>query len=438
MVFKKEGLFQNILITGSIGSGKTSSAISNLLYQLLSSSMCGLIIDIKGTYKNILKQMIEKLNLDIKVKEISLDNEFVYNPIDRNDLSSSEIASRLKKVLELVSRNNNSDSYWLDKAKGYISDFITIIRVTNKYVDFLKLHEIIINEKILKETLLSVKNKVLNNKFSDEDLFKINNALGNLKNEFLNLDERTKNIIKSEITRITSPFVSDYNLYNKFCGKSENIDFSTELVILSIDIGKNEEIAKIIATYIKLEFQKFVLSQEGPKKEMFFVCDEYQSVANENDADFFSISREFKCINIISMQSYSSLNNTLVNQNAAKTIIQNLVNKIWFRNDDVYTVREIINQIGKETHKVKSIGYSENSYNSKYNALNKNFKDIKSGLTQSYSINEKVEYKFNEEYLTLQLKAFEAVILCSDGKSMKLFSKVKLKRWDENERSIKK
>ena len=37
---------------------------------------------------------------------------------------------------------------------------------------------------------------------------------------------------------------------------------------------------------------------------------EYSEYVTKTDADFFSLSREAKCINIVSTQSYSSLKNT--------------------------------------------------------------------------------------------------------------------------------
>ncbi len=42
-------------------------------------------------------------------------------------------------------------------------------------------------------------------------------------------------------------------------------------------------------------------------KTSAFICDEYDKFASKTDCEFFSLSREAKCINIVSTQSYSSL-----------------------------------------------------------------------------------------------------------------------------------
>lgn len=50
------------------------------------------------------------------------------------------------------------------------------------------------------------------------------------------------------------------------------------------------------------------------------------------------------------MQSYSSLVNSLLDEHLADVIIQNFVNKIWFRNDDYFTIQRIISILGKEKY----------------------------------------------------------------------------------------
>ncbi len=435
IVINKYGLFQNILITGSIGSGKTSSAISNIFLQLFNMNIGGLLIDVKGNYINTIYKMLNNKKQKERIIEISLDSKYSYNPLKSN-VSNFEMASRLKNILLVISgNNNNTDSYWLDKAESYIRDFLTLMNIYTTNPNFYELHMLVISKEYLCEKLNLVKQKILSYEYSDEKLFNVNSAISNIKNEFLKLDERTRGIIRSEITRITGVFVSDMKIYQKFCTSSQTIDFkSNNVYVLSMDIGQNMELAKIISTYMKLEFESQILSYSSKISPTFFICDEYQEIANEKDARFFSLSREYQCINVISMQSYSSLNNTLKNDSTSRVIIQNLVNKIWFRNDDTYTVGEIIKQIGKEIKKYETVNYSESSQNSKYNFLINNFKNYKSGLSKSISFSQRQEYILNEKYFTQNLDTFESAMIISDGNKMKFIEKVKLKRWDENYR----
>ena len=184
----ENGLYQNILITGSIGSGKTSCAISNVLDGLVMNNIGGLIIDIKGNYINTVKKILKKYNRIEDLEEISLTNRYVYNPLDNIQFSSIEIANIIKKVLTILSEENkNTDPFFLDKAEEYIRDFITLIRIYNNgNLNFKELHNLVINKEYLEEKLKYIKDKILNNEFNDEELFEINNAIININNDFFN------------------------------------------------------------------------------------------------------------------------------------------------------------------------------------------------------------------------------------------------------------
>ena len=429
-----EGLYQNILITGSIGSGKTSSGISNILDELIKNNIYGLVIDVKGSYIYTLNEIAKKYEKQEKVLVISMDNDFKYNPLNKPNLSSSELANYMIKVLKVLSKgNNNSDPFWLDKSESYIRDFITLIRVYNNgFVNFMEIHKLVTNNSYIEEKIKVIKERILNNEFDDCKLFELNSAINNIKNEYLKLDERVIGIIKSEITRLTNIFISDYNIYNKFCTDNTYLNFLDDnIVTLSINIGSNKFLSKVISTYLKLDFQQQILSRKNANKSVFFICDEFQEIVNSEDSNFFSLSREYKAINVISTQSYSSLISCLQDEKSANVIIQNLVNKIWYRNDDMYTVKEIIKQVGKEEKNIQTISYTESGQNSKYSILSRNFKDYKTGMSKSFAINMRDEYKFNEEYITRKLKTFEAVCFLSDGKNIKIIDKLKMKRWGD-------
>ena len=75
----------------------------------------------------------------------------------------------------------------------------------------------VINKEYLKEKLLNIKDRILRNEFSDEKLFELNSAILNINNDYLGLDDRTFWIIRAEISRMTSVFMSSVKYSNKFC-----------------------------------------------------------------------------------------------------------------------------------------------------------------------------------------------------------------------------
>ena len=425
----EKSLYQNMLIIGSIGCGKTSSAMYPFTKQLLSMKQKPgfLILDVKGNYYS---QVIEfskdcsRLN-DLIV--IELNGKYKYNPLDKPFLSSSIIANRLKSILFLFSPNN-SESYWLDVAEQVIESSITIIRAyNNNFVNFIELHKIIINQDYFSLKLKEIRRFFISNSFSQSEIYNISNAISYMKNNYYSLDSRTFNILKSDITRITNPFISNYEVRQTFCPSRENENFygfdevikDGRIVVLNMNIAKYRNVAKIIAAYLKLDFQTDVLKQLSDKKEisrpMCFISDEYQEYVTANDAEFYAQSRESKCINIVATQSYTSLLNTLNNQNAVKVIVQNLVNKLWFRCDDIFTIEDIQKQIGREEKTKTSTTYSENAKHSDYNFFTKSFVSIDSNLSESINSYSQFEFIYDYNFFTQSLETFSCVGFLSDG-----------------------
>ena len=146
----ESGLYQNFLITGTIGSGKTSSAMYPFTNQLLKfnfnnpkSKIGMLILDVKGNYYKQVLQYSKKYKLEKDIIVIGLHSNVFYNPLHKPHLKPQILANRLKTILLLFSENN-SESYWLDKAEEILAEFIKLCRLYNNgYVTFSELHNLV-------------------------------------------------------------------------------------------------------------------------------------------------------------------------------------------------------------------------------------------------------------------------------------------------------
>lgn len=428
----EKSLYQNILITGTIGSGKTSSAIYPFSEQLIKynsnnfkNKLGILCLDVKGNFYKQIKFYAKKFNRLKDLIIISLNSNETYNPLDKPNLNPLVLANRLKTILSLFSPNN-SDSFWLDKVEQVICEAIKLCRLyNNNYVNFIELHKLINDKSYYFEKVKLLRNMFLVNKFSNIELYNLTSAITFFENEFFKLDERTISILKSEITRITLPFVSDYRISKVFSPSKNNITFSGfkdiiksgKIVVLSMNISEFSVLSKIIATYMKLDFQSEVMSNlnSNNSRSVAFICDEYQEYITSSDANFFSESREAKCINIVSTQSYSSLLNTIKDESALKVILQNLVNKLWFRTDDIFTIENAQKQIGKEDKKKISKTISENAQESNYNYLIQKFKSKNSNISESINTYFQYDYVYDSNFFTQQLETFSCLAFLSNG-----------------------
>ncbi len=440
---KQKALFQNILITGSIGTGKTSSAMYPITRQLLEyrneegNQIGGLVLDVKGNYYKEVKEMLKNENREKDLVVIDLSGNIKYNPLDKKDLNPEILANRLKNILLLFSPET-TESFWLDKTENLITEVIKFIRIYNdSYVDFVELSKIINSKEYYEEKLYEVKKRLYKGQLSKKEIYDLSTFIDFYNNEFLNLDSRTSSIIKSELSRITSIFISNYNINQCFCPKKEEINFSGfeeciekgQVVVLNMNISEYRNLSKIIAAYLKFDFQTTVLKRLGKSiniKEVFFISDEYQEYVTESDANFYATAREAKCINIVATQSYTSLQNALSSKESTDVIIQNIINKIWFRIDDNYTIESAIKQIGKEEKERVGKTLSENSKTSMYNYFTKSFTSIDSGLSESYNKTYQLEDRFNPKFFSQELEIFEALIFISDGKKILIPEKIKL------------
>ena len=205
----------------------------------------------------------------------------------------------------------------------------------------------------------------------------MHSALTFFETEYKNLDERTLSILKSEITRMTNVFISDFDIQNTFSPPKKEANFpgfyevikSGKIVVLNMNIAVYKNLSKLVAAYLKLDFQAEVLAQlsTGFIKPSAFICDEFHEYVTSTDSEFFAQSREAKCMNIVATQSYTSLLNSLKDQYAVKAIVQNLINKLWYRTDDTFTIEDAQKQIGKEDKTKTSKSISENAQETNYN-----------------------------------------------------------------------
>ncbi len=443
----EKSLFQNILITGTIGTGKTSSAMYPFTEQFISykNKLPMLILDVKGNYYLKVKELCKKYNRMQDLIVLELGGAFCYNPLHKPNLKPSVLADRLKDILLLFSPNN-SESYWIDKAHQILTESIKLCRLYNNgYVTFEEIHKLITTENYYKEKITILRNQFLNGKFNNSDIYNLYSALNFFEKEFFSLDLRTISILKSEITRITNCFVSDYSVYNTFCPPIEKLNFlgfedvlsSGKIVVLNLNIAEFKNLSKIIAAYLKLDFQTEVMNRlancaNTSFSPAIFISDEYSEYVTSSDSQFFSQSREAKCINIVATQSYTSLLNTLNNQYAVQVIIQNLVNKLWFRTDDMFTIENAQKQIGKEDKQKTSKSISENARQTDYSYFSNSLNSTNSSISESINTYLQTDFIFDTKFFTQELENFTCLSFLSDGDKIMSPQKIKLKPYFKN------
>ncbi len=446
IILPEASLYQNILITGTIGSGKTSSIMYPFIKQLIKyrcdddkKKLGMLILDVKGNYYAQVKKYAEYFHREEDLVVIELGGNIKYNPLDKPNLKPAILANRLKTILTLFSKNN-SESYWIDKAEQVLSECIKFCRLYNDgYVTFSELHKLITMPDYYMSKINLLRKEFLLGKFSHHDVHDLLSSIEFFEKEFNSLDSRTSSILKSEITRITGTFISDYDILNTFSPKKDELNFfgfeemieKGKIIVLNMNIAEYRNLSKIIAAYLKLDFQTEVMARlaKGSKANMRSVCfisDEYHEYVTDTDADFFAQSREAKCINIVATQSYTSLLNSINNQYTVKVIIQNLINKFWFRTDDTFTIEDAQKQLGKEEKQKYSKSISESSKDPKFSSLSSILSYEKPNFSESLNSYTQFDFMFDTNFFTQRLNTFSCLAFLSTGNSIMQPQKIDL------------
>lgn len=440
-------LYQNILVTGTIGTGKTSSAMYPFTRQLIEYASCDLlnkigmlVLDVKGNYYLKVAEFAKNCGRENDLIVISLDSKYKYNPLHKPNLKPTILANRLKTILLLFSKNN-SESYWLDKVEQILAECIKLCRLYNDgYVTFEEIHKLVSIPDYYMQKIECLRKRFLNNEFNKEDTYNLLSALNFFQKEFLALDQRTLSILKSEITRITNVFISDYDVYRTFNPSKEELNFlgfedlinSGKIVVLNMNISEYKILSKIIATYLKLDFQTEVMARlannfKSSSRTVAFISDEYHEYCTSSDSEFYAQSREAKCINIVATQSYTSLLNCLNDKYAVDVIVQNLVNKFWFRTDDIFTIESAQKQIGKEDKEKLFKSISENAKETNYSYFTNSLNSVDSNISESISTQISYDFVYDTNFFTQDLENFCALTFLSDGYKIMKPQKMKLK-----------
>lgn len=99
IIISEKGLYQNILITGTIGTGKTSSAMYPFTRQLMEYNFKNnknkigmLILDVKGNYYKQVKKYAKKYYLEKDLIVLELNSKIKYNPLHKPRIKTSNLS----------------------------------------------------------------------------------------------------------------------------------------------------------------------------------------------------------------------------------------------------------------------------------------------------------------------------------------------------------
>lgn len=433
------GLYMDTIIIGGKGFGKTQALMYPAATQIINykasdqDNKAGLLIlDIKGNFYKKAEDICRGCGRENDVIIIELDGKHKYNMLYKPDLESLVLAKRIRLILDMFAGKSSNEAYWLDTAETIIDNAIKLARLRfNGYFTFHEISKIANSEEYFKDTIAEIHEEIEsgNRTLTSEEKFDLESVENYYLYEFSEIKPETKAIFSSEISRMIRPFTSNYKATKTFCSTPDELNFmgfkelinNGLIVILKMDYGTYASLSKIVAAYLKLDFQQEVLSRIANKnmsmRPLSFICDEYHIFVTSNDYDFYSLSREARCCNIVATQSYSSLLDNLHSMDKLRVLMTNLKNKIFLETDDKLTIDEAKVLFGREEKKRERISISEGTdHDGKYvPTLNKVTSNKGTSFNRSISYETYKDYKFSDEDFTTELERFKALGFLFDG-----------------------
>lgn len=357
---------QNIVVFGGIGAGKTTRVINPVLFQCLGyTDVGGLIFDIKGDFCESVDSFANYF--DRTVYKIGVGADCVGTNLLKG-LTPEQAAGFLQSTFYLTGGATN-DSFWIQSATALIQNTLGILEALGeKYYNLEKCYQYIFFEDVRKAIDI-----MLDDIHFDEGTIQARNLAnyrGYYQNVFMHMDVKMRESIKGTLSTVLSPFQNP-ELIDAFSGSDNDFDLSRilagDIVLVDLPLAKWATAGKVVYTMIKLRFfnllQERQVDKSLPQNFVFFMCDEYQNIISASnqglsDLSFWDKSRSAHCVGIISTQSISAFKSAIGNPTLADTVLANFRQKIFFKTEDMETLKYINILAGRVEVTRQSYNYS--------------------------------------------------------------------------------
>lgn len=260
----QQALNGNILVTGSIGSGKTQGTIlpyfDNLMRSLTAMPTV-LAIDPKGTFIRDAVKIACQHGVEGKIRHMTLNGETSYNPIYAEKILKHgkfvSTAQMIRAAAINFSGRSSESAFWELGAFNLTKNALVYVAAVHGYFTLNDLYIAMCDatEDRLAEKL---EDCLRREEFDDEEKANIRHALAYFSQEFKNLDQKIKTGIHATATSFLNQF-QEYRVGKIFCPPKdarsiESMDLAVDnALMLFFDINI-PGLSRAMGTLVKLLF----------------------------------------------------------------------------------------------------------------------------------------------------------------------------------------
>lgn len=437
LTIDRKALNTGILITGSIGSGKTQGAVFPYFVQAMQNLKphpSALILDPKRRFVQEAKTVVERLGFASKTRVISLEGSESFNPVYVDgilkDAKFLDVADMLRASALNFSGGANESPFWEISGFNLIKNAIVYCASVKGYFTLTDIYSSMVQASHLDlADAMRLKLNSADCRFNDEERYNVACAIQYFDDEFRSLDDRVRTGIVATSTSFLNQF-QEYKAAKIFCpSKDKRTIVSMDQIvdngeILLLDI-ESPALARSIGTIIKLHYEASILNRlsnplRSTERPALLMCDEYQDIVTcggghaIGDDRFQAKCREANAIFIAAAQSLSSIMNTVGKEKAVRELIQNFRTRIAFHSSDTATIKDFQELAGQREFERASHSLTEIAQSPTRNLVLGGFDTSSANISESVSISTQKEFEVTGREFN-KLETFECYSLVFDG-----------------------
>ncbi len=181
--------------------------------------------------------------------------------------------------------------------------------------------------------------------------------------EFDELADKTRSSVLMNINSVLGPLTKNLELRRAFASETDfdiNDLSKGAVIIVDIDIDRFRGSAEFLFMLAFEQFSGFALRRmKHAPNSVAFVGDEFQQYASERSVDFFSLSRQAKIVNLITIQTMSRLIGKVRSKENAHAILSTLGSLLCFPTSDPETIQFVTQIVGAADVNITSVSVAE-------------------------------------------------------------------------------
>ena len=386
---------QNVLYTGGIGSGKTTSA-KTLLGGLLRARAGGIVLCAKAEEAQHIREQCALHGRSDSLVEFDASGRHGFNFIayELARLGSGGIGSVIEcimRVLEMMrlaspSPGKVGDAFWESTTRQILRNAFPVMFAAHGTVTIAMLLQFVRSAPRSPE-------EMADRAWQDQSFFALcfamaqangmdpaqwQQAVDYWRNDFATLDAKTRGNVVLTLTTALDRFSHGW-LADAFCGVTTltpELTFSGAIILLNMPALTLNEDGIVAQQIFKFFWQRAVLTRNMlgtalSERLVFCWCDECQYFVNSQDAEFLSTSRGARSCTVFLTQSLPTLMAKMPGENARERVFHLLGNfgtKIWCSNACAETNEWAARTVGRTVQRRHS--YNEGQGSNRSHGMN--------------------------------------------------------------------